>query len=247
MVYRNVLTLTDNLFLYKKFKEIVYRLNLKGVFFCYGYSPKNLVVNHDPDLFPINVSTECEEIISNFDLVLSLHCKQVFPQKLISNVKCINIHPGYNPFNRGCFPHVFSILNGKPLGVTIHEIDEEIDHGPIIEQEMVSVYVWDTSLTAYNRVLDKELELIERNLARIIHGGYEAKPMICEGNINLKKDFDSLCELDLKEKKSLGCLINKLRALTHGDYKNCYFRDQNGNKVYVSIDLKPECIVDWCD
>ena len=239
-VCRNVLTLTDNLFLYKKFREIVGRLNLEVVSFCYGYSPKNSAFNPNPDFSPINVTTECEEIISNFDLVLSLHCNQVFPQQLTDNVRCINIHPGYNPFNRGWFPQVFSILNGKPLGVTIHEIDEKIDHGPIIEQETVPVYAWDTSLTAYNRVLDKEIELIEKNLVRIIQGAYETKPMICEGNINLKKDFDSLCKLDLKEKTSAGYLIDKLRALTHGDYKNCYFRDQNGNKVYITIDLTLE-------
>jgi methionyl-tRNA formyltransferase len=228
------------LFLCKKFKEIVNRLNLKGVSFCYGCSSENSAFDSNPDFSPINVTTECEGIISNFDLVLSLHSKQVFPQKLIDNVRCVNIHPGYNPFNRGWFPQVFSILNGKPLGVTIHVMDERIDHGPIIEQETVPVYVWDTSLTAYNRVLDKEIELIEKNLVRIIQGAYEAKPMTYEGNINLKTDFDSLCELDLKEETSVGYLIDRLRALTHGDYKNCYFRDENGNRVYVSIDLKPE-------
>ena len=148
------------------------------------------------------------------------NCSQ---KKLLDKVKCINIHPGYNPFNRGWFSQVFSILNGKPLGVTIHEIDEKIDHGPIIDQETVPVYVWDTSLTAYNRVIDKEIELIKKNLERIIQGAYEAKPMIAEGNVNLKKDFDSLCELDLKEETTVGYLIDRLRALTHGEYKKLLF------------------------
>ena len=115
MVCSNVLTLTDNLFLYKEFKKILDRLNLKGVSFFYGYSPKNSTFSPGPNISPINVTTECEKIISDFDLVLSLHFKQLFPQKLADNVKCINIHPGYNPFNRGWFPQVFRLRPSRLL------------------------------------------------------------------------------------------------------------------------------------
>ena len=82
MFYSNVLTLTDHLFLYKKFKQIVDSLNLKGVSFCYGYSPKNSSFSPGPNISPINVTTDCKKIISNYDLVLSLHCKQLFPKKI---------------------------------------------------------------------------------------------------------------------------------------------------------------------
>ena len=31
--------------------------------------------------------------------------------------------------------------------------------------------------------------------------------------------------------------INKLRAMTYGDYKNAYFYDEDGNKIYIKIEL----------
>ncbi len=79
---------------------------------------------------------ECDNsFFDKYILFISLHCKQIFPQRLTDNYRCINIHPGYNPYNRGWFPQVFSILNKNTAGVTIHEIDQELDHGPIIYQE----------------------------------------------------------------------------------------------------------------
>lgn len=105
-----------------------------------------------------------------YDLIISLHCYQRFPSFLVQKVECINIHPGLNPYNRGWYPHVFSIVNKLPLGATIHEIDEDIDHGAIIAQHEVSLYSWDTSLTAYDRVVEAELSLIKENLIRLVWG-----------------------------------------------------------------------------
>ncbi|MEL6562249.1 MAG: formyltransferase family protein, partial [Bacteroidota bacterium] len=46
----------------------------------------------------------------------------------------------------------FSLINGLPAGVTIHEIDEKLDHGNIIDQIKVEVQSTDTSYTLYQRV-----------------------------------------------------------------------------------------------
>ena len=64
-----------------------------------------------------------------------------------------------------------------------------------------------------------------------------------EGNLYLKRDFNNLLELDLKERVSIGDFIDKLRALTHGDFNNAYFFDpESGKKIFVGIKLKPENI-----
>ena len=177
-------------------------------------------------------------LAQQLDLILSLHCKQLFPADLVSAVRCVNVHPGLNPYNRGWFPQVFSILNGLPTGATIHEIDEELDHGNIIIQAPVPSYKWDTSIDIYNRVLAKELELLELHLAKIISGEYETTSPSEEGNLNLKKDFNQLCELDLSKTQTVGDTIDSLRALTHGEYQNAYFIDpDSGKKVFVSVNL----------
>lgn len=191
--------------------------------------------------FPaINVQKEGLWIVANFDVVISGHCKQLFPSQLVSGTRCINIHPGLNPHNRGWFPQVFSIINGKPLGATIHVIDEELDHGPILAQREVPVFSWDTSLSAYQRVQEAEKKLIENCLLDVLFNrcsGSEAD----SGNINLKRDFNALCELDLEEVLTMKEAIDRLRALSHPPYSNAYFKAQEDQrKVFVSLSLKPE-------
>jgi hypothetical protein len=53
------------------------------------------------------------------------------------------------------------------------------------------------------------------------------------------KDFRELLKLDLDETGDMQYFINKLRALTHGKYKNAYFIDsETGDKIYVSLNLE---------
>jgi dTDP-4-amino-4,6-dideoxyglucose formyltransferase len=136
---------------------------------------------------------------------------------------------------------VFSILNGQPLGATLHEIDEELDHGAIIDQLAVPLYSWDTSLSAYLRVQEAERMILLRSMDAILAGTYAAQRPHTEGNVNLKADFDQLCRLDLDERMTLGQAINRLRALSHGSFKNAHFiAPEDGRKVHVRLELEPE-------
>ena len=47
-----------------------------------------------------------------------------------------------------------------------------------------------------------------------------------------------MCEINLNNKDSFLNHINILRALTHGDYSNAYFFDENGNKIHLTVELK---------
>jgi dTDP-4-amino-4,6-dideoxyglucose formyltransferase len=240
---KRILVITDNDFLLKKFKDLVeMHKDFSGFnyVFSYAYSPTN-------DLFisqyqsvdwirPLSVKNEVDYLVNQFDVIFSLHCKQLFPTRLVKSVRCINIHPGLNPFNRGWFPQVFSIINGLPCGVTIHEIDEYLDHGPIIAQQEVKIEKWDTSLTAYDRLLNAEIELLDRNIHKIISGAYKTF-LVAEGNLNLKKDFNQLCKIELDQVDSFLNHLNRLRALTHGNYSNAYFEDEHGSKIFVKIEL----------
>src|SRR5687768_5901648 len=130
------LVITDNAYLLNEFIKIAEPLTPPEWSFFYCCSTDDLA-DKFTFLKPIHLKSEFQEIIKAYDLVISLHCKQLFPAELVKAVRCINIHPGYNPYNRGWFPQVFSIINKLPAGATIHEIDEEIDHGKIIAQQQV--------------------------------------------------------------------------------------------------------------
>ena len=176
-------------------------------------------------------------LIGKYDLIISAHCKKLFPKKILESCRIINIHPGLNPYNRGMYPHVFSIINGLPAGATIHEIDEKIDNGDIIVQKEVQMYIYEDSKELHERIMKVEMELFESHFDEIIYGTYtKTKPHI-EGNINYKKDFKELCEINLWDVDTFEGHINKLRALTYGDYKNAYFYDEDGNKIYIKVEL----------
>jgi methionyl-tRNA formyltransferase len=243
-MFKKILILTDNEYLLVQFRKLIQVKNLDNssqFFFNFAYSPNNKVFvekyKNSDWIIPLRVKENVESLVKNFDLIFSLHCKQIFPSELVNKVKCINIHPGLNPNNRGWFPQVFSIINALPCGATIHEIDEYLDHGPVIFQKQVAIEMWDTSLTAYNKILDAEIDLLSENLENILYNKYKTF-VVGEGNLNLKTDFDDLCQIDLESKDTFKNHINRLRALTHGDYANAYFVDESGCKIYVKIELK---------
>jgi methionyl-tRNA formyltransferase len=244
VVPNSILVVSDNVFLARAFDTIVEELGLKREHeFDYACSPGSVLLGAELPFTPIEMRVrDCvTEIVRKYHLVISAHCKQLFPQEMVRAVRCVNIHPGFNPYNRGWFPQVFSILNRKPLGATIHEIDEELDHGPIIARLEVPLHRWDTSDTAYRRVLDAELGLVREWIERIVNRVYSTVRAESEGNLNLKRDFDALCRLDLSASGSLGEHIDLLRALTHEHYGNGFFVDpETGKRVFVSIALKPE-------
>lgn len=180
-------------------------------------------------------------VINEYDLVLSLHCKQIFPANLVTSVTCINVHPGFNPYNRGWYPQVFSILNGKKAGATIHLMDEDVDHGAIIDQCSIEIHSSDTSLDVYERVLDAEKILLGNNLLKMINGEFSTTAPSVEGNYNSMKDFKSLCSLNLDDVATLGDHIDLLRALSHGEYQNAHFFDEQGNKIFIRVVLEDAC------
>ena len=229
---------TDNSYIYEGFSALLPRF--KEHTFDFFYSPWNRAFSPRENFRPLRLKDQGRDFYESYDLFLSLHSKQLFPTELVENHLCINVHPGLNPFNRGWFPQVFSILNGLPCGVTIHKMDAELDHGPILWQEEVPLLASDTSKDIYDRILKKELELLENHLGDLLAGNYSLTPMPHEGSINYKADFDALCRIDRDEPATYGAVIDRLRALTHAPYENAYFIDDDGKKVYVGIILRKE-------
>lgn len=242
---KKVLVLSDNQFMleaakiiFDKRKDLAAHYEIR--FACSRSNISLFKVFKDSGwVIPVNVKEEAARLASEYTLIFSMHCKQLFPPDLVARVRCINIHPGLNPNNRGWYPQVFSILNGKPCGATIHEMDRELDHGAMIAQRGVEIHKWDTSLSLYNRIQQVELELFEENLDSLLSGDY-TKVSLPDGNLNLKKDFEALRHLDLNNKDSFGNHLDRLRALTHPPFRNAYFVDESGRKIFVRIELTPE-------
>lgn len=235
---KKIFVLTDNKFVFEGFRRIVAKKEILIDYFCSPSSSglfkseiENCIIR------PVKIKDIVEDLVVKYELGFSCHSKQIFPAKLVNSIRCINIHPGFNPFNRGWYPQVFSILNQLPAGATIHLMDEDIDHGPIICQKEVSINPEDNSLDVYNRILLLEMELLEDKIDTLLSGKYDLTLPTSQGNYNSKQDFRSLCKIDLNERVTFAEAINRLRALTHPPHMNAYYYDSNNNKICVRIKL----------
>ncbi|MEH2293580.1 dTDP-4-amino-4,6-dideoxyglucose formyltransferase [Nostoc sp.] len=247
LFYKNILILGDNNYLLEKLSNIIDKKDLtQYTDFSYACSPQTFI---ELPLIPkfkfshIDVKKDIKTLIDKFDLIISAHCKQIFPAELVTKVKCINIHPGFNPYNRGWYPHIFSIINKLSSGATIHEIDQKIDHGSIIIQRQVEIFSYDTSDTLYKRILETELHLFSEVIEKILCNDYQTYIIKEEGNINKKNDFQKMRQIELEKVYSGREIIDLLRALTHGDYQNAYFIDDDNNKIFIRLTLEPEEVV----
>ena len=91
----------------------------------------------------------------NPDLNIVVAYGKIIPKEIIELPKygTINIHPSLLPAYRGPSPVQTAILNGeKETGVTIMQIDEEVDHGPILAQAKYQI-----SPNAYYQQITREL------------------------------------------------------------------------------------------
>lgn len=237
---QEVLVISDNESLVRHLMTLCVRRDIKEMAnftFCYSTvnkAPQSLMAL---GMSPVNVKTQSDELSRRYSLIISAHCKQIFPPELVTGVRCINVHPGFNPSNRGWYPQVFSIINKKQAGATIHLMTPEIDGGPILYRQAVEIYECDTSLDVYNRVVDVEKSLLDSHMPEILTGNYLPFTPESDGNYNSIADFRALCQLDLNSKATLREHLDLLRALSHGSFMNAYFIDASGKRVYVRVTL----------
>lgn len=78
------------------------------------------------------------------DLYIVASFGKILPKEFLEIPKygSINVHPSLLPEFRGPSPIQASILNSQDTGVTIIRMDEQMDHGPILAQEKVSIDPW---------------------------------------------------------------------------------------------------------
>jgi phosphoribosylglycinamide formyltransferase-1 len=110
-------------------------------------------------------------------VVLAGYMKRIGPRTLSRYAgSIINIHPALLPRfgGQGMYGirvHEAVLASGaKETGVTIHLVDAEYDHGPIVAQHRVPVMDGDTPESLAHRVLEQEHRLLVETLIGIVSG-----------------------------------------------------------------------------
>ena len=128
---------------------------------------KKLAIEHNIPFFqPEKLKTEeslekFREIITPSTLCVVADYGKILPQELLdlNTVDFINIHPSLLPLFRGPAPLQNTILQDqRHTGITIIQMDDKMDHGPIVAQKEYSINedVWPLSTPNLADVLAKE-------------------------------------------------------------------------------------------
>ena len=87
--------------------------------------------------------------------------------------RILNIHPSLLPAFPGLEAQSQAIDWGvKVAGCTVHLVDEELDHGPIVAQRAVPVDPGDNAISLSARILAEEHKLYPRALGRLLSEHY---------------------------------------------------------------------------
>jgi methionyl-tRNA formyltransferase len=110
------------------------------------------------------------------DLIISVSCPQIFRKDLLALPPegCINVHAGPLPRYRGMLPTFWVLYEGEvETAVTVHFMNEALDDGPIILQQIVPIHDAETQESLMRRckivggqLLSQAIDLIEMDEIR---------------------------------------------------------------------------------
>lgn len=103
--------------------------------------------------------------LAGFDRLVTGIFLRAFPGRVV------NIHPALLPSFKGLHAQRQALEYGARIaGVTVHFVDEQMDHGPIIAQAVVPVLDDDTEQTLSERLLGEEHRIYPLALQRLARG-----------------------------------------------------------------------------
>lgn len=121
-----------------------------------------------------NIDIKLHEI----DLVLLYAFGEFIPKEVLElpHWGFWNIHPSLLPKYRNTSPIVYSLLLGdKETGISLIQMDEKLDHGPIIDQQIYTILEQETRDELENRLSDIGYKLFKKNVQLLIDGKIQKK------------------------------------------------------------------------
>ena len=188
--------------------------------------PRGSAVSADTDSDPIKV-----ESLPDFFLVVAYG--KIIPEEILNMPKLgsINVHYSLLPKYRGASPVETAILNGdKETGVSIQKMVYQMDAGPIIAEEKMTIGETETAPELREKLIKLGGELLVKVLPDFIEQKIKPKdqtgePTYCK---KIKKE-DGLINLNDDPIKN----YNKFRAYAHWP-RTFFFKDDK--KIIITKD-----------
>ena len=165
----------------------------KIIFLGYGRSETTLIDELEKKGCTVNVHNKKISLddVDDVHLIISYGYLYILDSDFINNCGCpiLNLHISYLPFNRGAHPNFWSFYDGTPSGVSIHQVDEGIDTGPILFQRKIQFEDEKTFAETYDRLFNEIENLFIENIDLIISTKWIAKKQIERGTFHSVKDL----------------------------------------------------------
>ena len=171
----------------------------------------------------------------NVDFVITVYWPWLLGSEYLAAIKdSVNFHPALLPVNRGWYPHVHSLIDESPAGVTLHRISEGADEGDVWIQKEIYIALNETAKDIYLRLQSEIVNLFVETWEKISLG--QISPVKQDESSAIYHSKNELNSLDKIEFDGLSArqLFNLLRARSFGQKGFAYF-EIDGKKNYLNL------------
>lgn len=167
---------------------------------------------------------DLEDVYKIEDLIfISLEFDRIIKTEKFITKKIFNIHFSLLPEYKGMYTSALPILHGKEYtGVSLHEIDNGIDTGNLIDQVKFSIDDNDTARTLYLKYLKQGTDLMRNNLESIINGTYVSKKQDTNKASYFSKSSIDYTNLEINFNATAYQVLSQIKAFTFREYQMPY-------------------------
>jgi methionyl-tRNA formyltransferase len=133
--------------------------------------------------------------MEDIELFMSLEFDKIIKPEKIKCDRLYNIHFSLLPQYKGMYTSFWPILNGERYsGVTLHEIDNGIDTGKIVDQIMFEIDRFDRCSDLYQKYITNSIKLFDKTIESLL----ESKP-IAKLQDSVYSTYYSSASIDFKQ------------------------------------------------
>jgi methionyl-tRNA formyltransferase len=181
----------------------------------------------------------------DLDYIVGIHFPYIVPDSVldIPRVGVLNLHPALLPHNRGWHTPSWAILDGTPIGATLHFMDSGLDTGDIVAQEALEIRPEDTAHTLYGRLLELEVDLFRKAWPLLATGNPPRRAQSPdEGTSHSRADLasDLVRRLVIEQSAPVEDILRRLRALTTNNVAEAAYFEVGGRRYRVQVTITPE-------
>src|SRR4051812_45987413 len=147
------------------------------------------------------------------DYIVVVAYGQILPRAILDTPRfgCVNVHTSLLPKYRGAAPIQAALLNGDPeTGVTIMQMEEGLDTGPIISQRVIPIEPNDDAQTLHDKLAKGGAELLVPTLIDFAAGKIKSQAQDHAQATHVKKIKKEDGQLDWTQPARV--LQNRIRA-----------------------------------